>query len=122
MYYQTKAAWNGDAEQFYFEIVLWAKPHRNNWALTKPKLAQWIAVLRQNNFKHWTNLKGEREFEKDADKYDLPEAPSYISAYSKDPNVAYISESRVRAMKDSDLVDLCIERIDQHCAVISAFK
>ncbi len=122
MYYQTKAAWDGDAEGFYFEIVLWDKPHRNNWALTKPKLAQWIAVLRKNNFEHKTWLKGSRELEIDADKYDFLEAPASISAFSKHPNVAYISEPDLQAMNDSNLVDLCVKRIDQHCAVISAFK
>ncbi len=48
MYYETKAAWDGKAERFYFEFLLWYKQHRNDWALTKSKLPQWIEVLRQN--------------------------------------------------------------------------
>ena len=122
MYYQTTAAWDGAAKGFLFEIVLWHKPHRNNWALTKPKLAQWIAVLRKNNFRHTTYLKGSRELEGDADKYNFSEAPGTISAWSKDRNVSDISESDLRKMIDSRLVDLCVDRVDQHCAVISAFK
>ena len=122
MYYQTRAAWDGEAEGFYFEIVLWQKQHRNDWSLTASKLPQWIAVLRENNFEHWTFLKGYRELEKDADKYDFPEAPSNISACAKDQKIAYITESDLRTQNDSELVNLCVKRVDEHCAVISSFK
>jgi len=122
VYYQTKAAWGGEAEGFYFEVILWHKHHRSDWTLAKSKLPQWLSILRKNDFGHWTLLKGNRELEKAADKYDFPEAPTQISACSNDPNIAYIAEADLQTKRDIDLVNLCIARIDQHCAVISAFK
>jgi hypothetical protein len=120
MYYETKAAWGGKAERFYFEFVLWHKQHRNDWALTKSKLPSWLDTLRKNNWEHWIVLKGARELEQDPGKYKFPEAPSYIGAWN--PKIGWIFGSDLKNISTSDLVDLCVERIDQYCAVVSALS
>jgi hypothetical protein len=121
VYYQTKAVWEGEAEGFYFEIVLWQKHHRHDWKMTALKLPQWIGVLKKNKFDHWTILKGARELEKDASNHNFLEPPSYICACATDRKVAYIGEVEIVKASDTELVDRVFDRTLQHCAVVSQF-
>ena len=120
IYYETKAAWGGEAERFHFNIVLWNKWHRGDWTRTESQLGLWIPHLTSRGFTHWTQLKGTRDLEgKRADEYKFIEPPAQIVAHFADPTLAFLDQKDFGKMTADELISEIFSRAIKHSEIIS---
>jgi hypothetical protein len=120
IYYETEAAWEGEAERFQFNIVLWNKWHRGDWRKTESQLDLWIPYLTSKGLTHWTQLKGARDLEgKGADEYKFIEPPAQIVALFADPRLAFLDQKDFGKMAADELIDKLFSRSIKHCEIIS---
>jgi len=120
IYYETKAAWEGKAERFRFNILLWNKWHRGDWKDAESQLVLWMPHLASKGFTHRTQLKGARDLEgKGANEHPFIEPPAQIVAFSEDSRIAYLEQADFGNMTADKLVDELFNRAIKHCEIIS---
>lgn len=114
-----QASEGGEAERFYFQILLWGRGRGGDWEAVHPKIRACLKALREQSFAIWSWLATNKQVGIATDDYNFTESPKHICACSSEEKLALIPKDKIRTMAADDLVDEVYRRTLQHCEIFS---
>jgi hypothetical protein len=121
LYYQTKAAWDGEWEGFYCQVTLWDRYHGGDWNWTSKKLPAWLEALQGEGFDGWgERRRGVNELSIQQILTSPPAEPlKRVCMYSKEPKKVELREAEFVRLPDVEVINKLVEICGLHLAVLS---